>query len=116
MSRVAVLGAGAWGTAISCALSARLEVSLWARDQGQAAELSRVRQNLRYLPGIELPAQLRVAGDLTDALRDTELVLVATPVAGLREVLAAVPAHVPIVWLCKGFEEHSGALPHQVVE
>jgi glycerol-3-phosphate dehydrogenase (NAD(P)+) len=116
MSRVAVLGAGAWGTALSCALSARLEVSLWARDESQAAELSRQRENRRYLPGIEIPAPLRVTSDLGEALRASELILAATPVAGLREVLRALPLQAPLVWLCKGFEAHTGALPHQIVE
>ena len=112
MTRVAVLGAGAWGTAIAAVLSSRLEVALWARDPAQAAALSKTRRNERYLPGIALPAQVQVGSDLAVALQDAELALAATPVAGLREVLPKVK--LPLVWLCKGFEEASGLLPHEI--
>jgi len=112
VTRVAVLGAGAWGTAIAAVLSARLEVALWARDPAQAAALSSTRQNARYLPGIALPAGVEVQADLDQAINAASLVLAATPVAGLREVLPKVKA--PLVWLCKGFEEGTGLMPHEV--
>jgi glycerol-3-phosphate dehydrogenase (NAD(P)+) len=107
-----VLGAGAWGTAIAAVLSSRLEVALWARDPAQAAALSKTRRNERYLPGIALPTQVQVGSDLALALQDAELALAATPVAGLREVLPKVK--LPLVWLCKGFEQASGLLPHEI--
>ena len=112
MTRVAVLGAGAWGTAIAAVLSSRLEVALWARDAAQAAALSRERHNERYLPGIAVPDQVRVESELPLALKSAELALAATPVAGLREVLPKVK--LPLVWLCKGFEERTGLLPHEI--
>lgn len=111
--KIAVLGAGAWGTAISCVLAARLDVTLWARDAAQAAAIAGTRRNARYLPGFELPSALRVTGDLADATRGAKLLLAATPVAGLRELLKQVGGS-PVVWLCKGFEEGSGELPHQI--
>ncbi len=107
-----MLGAGAWGTAIAAVLSARLEVALWARDPAQAAALSSTRQNARYLPGIALPAGVEIQADLDQAINAASLVLAATPVAGLREVLPKVRA--PLVWLCKGFEEGTGLMPHEV--
>jgi len=110
--RVAVLGAGAWGTAIACVLAARLEVALWARDAQQAKGLAQTRRNQRYLPSIEIPSTVSVTGDLDEAIAGISLALVATPVAGLREVLGRVKP--PLVWLCKGFEQVSGALPHQI--
>jgi glycerol-3-phosphate dehydrogenase (NAD(P)+) len=112
VTRVAVLGAGAWGTAIAAVLSARLEVALWARDPAQATTISSSRRNERYLPGIELPGQVRVSAELPVVLQKAALVLAATPVAGLREVLSKVK--LPLVWLCKGFEEGSGLLPHEI--
>src|SRR5688572_18268211 len=112
VTKVAVLRAGAWGTAIAAVLSARLEVALWARDPAQAAALSSTRQNARYLPGIALPAGVEVQADLDQAINAASLVLAATPVAGLREVLPKVKA--PLVWLCKGFEEGTGLMPHEV--
>src|SRR5947207_4160199 len=116
MARIAVLGAGAWGTAIACALSSRLEVALWARDRAQAEQISASRKNDRYLPGIALPAAVQVTSRLEQAVSKTRLALAATPVAGLRELLEGLPAAQPFVWLCKGFEEGSGSLPHQVAE
>ena len=64
MTKAAVLGAGAWGTAIGCVLAARLEVSLWARDPAQAATIGTSRRNDRYLPGIELPSTVAITADL----------------------------------------------------
>src|SRR4051812_32447562 len=112
--KAAVLGAGAWGTAISCVLAARLDVSLWARDAAQAKSIASSRRNARYLPGFELPSAVKVTADVGEAVGNAQIVLAATPVAGLRELLKQLGAKVPVVWLCKGFEEGSGALPHQV--
>ena len=112
MTRVAVLGAGAWGTAIACVLAGRLDVALWARDPAQAGALGATRYNERYLPGIAVPAAVQVSAQLLDCLEGARLVLAATPVAGLREILKEVRQ--PLVWLCKGFEEGSGLLPHQI--
>lgn len=112
--KVAVLGAGAWGTAISCVLAKRMEVCLWARDAAQAQAIRDTRRNERYLPGVALPASLSVAADLAAAASGAELLLAATPVAGLREVLGKLGRPGALVWLCKGFEPGSGALPHQI--
>ena len=112
MTRVAVLGAGAWGTAIASVLAGRLEVSLWARDAAQAGAIASTRYNERYLPGIAVPASVSVTADLARALKEAKLVLAATPVSGLREVLPKVKQ--PLVWLCKGFEEGTGLLPHEI--
>ena len=114
MSRVAVLGAGAWGTAIAAVLAARLEVSLWARDAAQAAAMERGRVNERYLPGIRLPAGVKVGAKLPAATAGADLLLAATPVSGLRELFGQLGAGTPLVWLCKGFEQGSGLLPHQI--
>jgi glycerol-3-phosphate dehydrogenase (NAD(P)+) len=114
MTRVAVLGAGAWGTAISCVLAARLEITLWARDAAQAESIAASRRNERYLPGFELPAAVRVTADLAEACGAAELLLAATPVAGLRALLTSLKGGAPLVWLCKGFEAQTGQLPHQI--
>ena len=115
MTRVAVLGAGAWGTAIAAVLSARLEVTLWARDPVQAERLAATRRNERYLPGVELPDALGVTSNFSRATTGTALFLAATPVAGLREIAQKLSADAPLVWLCKGFEEGTGLLPHELV-
>jgi glycerol-3-phosphate dehydrogenase (NAD(P)+) len=114
--RVAVLGAGAWGTAIAAVLAARLPVALWAKRREHAEEIVAARLNARYLPGRTLPESLVVTADFARATQGAELALVATPVAGLRDVLQRLGGGVPFVWLCKGFEEGAGLLPHQIVE
>ena len=112
--RIAVLGAGAWGTSIAAVLAARLDVTLWARDAAQARSIEQTRRNERYLPGIPVPASVVVSSDLSKTVAGARLVLAATPVAGLRELLEKIRSVTSLVWLCKGFEEGSGALPHQI--
>src|SRR5262245_26741556 len=112
--RLAVLGAGAWGTSIATVLAQRHEVVLWAKDPGQAQAIGATRRNERYLPGIELPQSLAVTSERSQAMAGARLALVATPVAGLRDVLQKLGAALPFVWLCKGFEEGTGLLPHQI--
>jgi len=114
MARVAVLGAGAWGTAIAAVLAPRLQVSLWARSAAQAQAIHAARGNERYLPGIELPKALAVTSELSRAIEGARLALLATPVAGLRDVLRRLDPPPPVIWLCKGFEEGTGLLPHQI--
>jgi glycerol-3-phosphate dehydrogenase (NAD(P)+) len=115
---IAVLGAGAWGTALAISLSSHHHVILWARDAGQIAAMSGSRSNRRYLPEISLPPELRLTHDLSAALADAELVLVVVPVSALRATLRRVAQTcrpVPVVWACKGFEAETAQLPHQVV-
>ena len=115
--RIAVLGAGAWGTAIGIVLAARHEVRLWARDPALAQALRAERRNRRYLPNFPIPAALEPTGDLGRALDGAELLLAAVTVGGLRATLRAVReagGTAPVVWLCKGFESGEARLPHQV--
>lgn len=122
---ITVLGGGAWGTAIAASLSADHAVRLWARDRALIAQLRRSRCNERYLPGIELPDGLRYDDELEPALRAAQLIVVATPVGGLRDTLRAVCTVVSarnevdtpsLLWLCKGFERGTALLPHQVAQ
>jgi glycerol-3-phosphate dehydrogenase (NAD(P)+) len=113
---IAVLGAGAWGTAIAAAAAARHDTVLWARDPAQATAIQAARENAHYLPGIALPPTLRVDSDLAAALAHAGrgLLLVATPMSGLRALLRQLPPGRSVLWLCKGFETGSGALAHEV--
>ena len=117
--KIAILGAGAWGTALGVALSSRHGISLWARDPAQAAAISAARRNDRYLPEIALPDGIEVGSDLGRALAGAELVILAATVAGLRPLASALrdrDSNSPFIWLCKGFEEGTGCLPHEVVQ
>jgi glycerol-3-phosphate dehydrogenase (NAD(P)+) len=114
--RISVLGAGAWGTALASHASTRNEVLLWARDAQQAEQIGAERCNQRYLPETELPSTLRISSDLDAAIAHAlpGLVVVATPMAALAQVLAGLPAQVSVVWLSKGFEAGTGRLGHEV--
>jgi glycerol-3-phosphate dehydrogenase (NAD(P)+) len=111
--KIAILGAGAWGTALALSFAPRHRVSLWTFEAEHAAAMRRDGENLRFLPGYALPAAIAIEADIAAALKEAELAIVATPVAGLRATLKA-GAGVPALWVCKGLEAGTGLLPHQV--
>ncbi len=124
---IAILGAGAWGTALAVNVCSqggvRHRVGLWARDQRQADAMRLQRTNIRYLPGIAFPPALEIhtlarhadgaaPGALGRApgLASADLVIVATPMAALRGMLLQLRGSMACVaWLCKGFERSDGA-------
>jgi glycerol-3-phosphate dehydrogenase (NAD(P)+) len=114
--KIAILGAGAWGTAlaISASRTGAHTVTLWVRDASQAQSLAVHRTNQRYLPGIALPASLHIAaaGDagLQAAIAGQDLLVLASPMAGLRSLLQQLAGcQLPVAWLCKGFEAATNA-------
>ena len=113
---IVVLGAGAWGTALAVAASARHPVLLWARDAAQAAEMAANHCNRRYLPEVVLPAGLRITADPAEAaaVAAIGLAVIGSPMSGLRERLLALPEGAQALWLCKGFEAGTGALGHEI--
>lgn len=115
--KVAILGAGAWGTALAINFCAAHAVTLWARDPAQVEAMRRGRTNERYLPGHALPAALRLEQDFARAVEGSEYLIVAVTVAGLRPVLRLIRDAgftAPVIWLCKGFEQSHARLPHEV--
>ena len=123
--KIVVIGAGAWGTAMAISAAAHPAghaVTLWARDAAQVGDMQAVRSNARYLPGIGLPPSLTVAGgDVAALAHAADLVIVATPMAGLRGMLGQLRGcTAPVAWLCKGFEaaadnhDSFGLLAHEV--
>ncbi|SDY20664.1 NAD(P)H-dependent glycerol-3-phosphate dehydrogenase [Nitrosomonas sp. Nm33] len=117
--KIAILGAGAWGTALAINLSVNHQVTLWTRDQNQLAELLAQRVNRRYLPDLFLPDSLKLTSELELAVKTAEFILIAVPVAGLRELLQkirVISKALPIILGCKGFEAQSALLPHQIVQ
>ncbi len=120
MKQLAILGAGSWGTALAIALCPRFrEIRVWARDRGRAAEMSRSRENSRYLPGFLLPAMVCVSPDLAGTLVDAGIVLSAVPSAHLRAVLMASREYISpgamIVSATKGLEERTLRRMSQVI-
>ena len=143
--KIAILGAGAWGTALAVSACSNLDaahtVSLWVRDPQQAIALQSQRVNERYLPSVSLPAHLVVrvwpsfGADKAASpwlagasLADQDLIVIAAPMAALRELLGQLRhCTVPVAWLCKGFESaltegsapieaQHGLLAHEVLD
>jgi glycerol-3-phosphate dehydrogenase (NAD(P)+) len=118
--KLAVLAAGAWGTALAANWAQRHQVTIWAREPEVVADINTDHINHRFLPNIPLPLALRATGDLAE-VQGADVLVLATPVAGLRVTLEALKARYgamplpPLVWVCKGFEPRTGLLPHQVV-
>ncbi|AKS41973.1 NAD(P)H-dependent glycerol-3-phosphate dehydrogenase [Wenzhouxiangella marina] len=120
-ARIAVLGAGSWGTALALQLARQgHEVRLWARDPAQAEAMQRDRVNERYLPGFALPENLSVSADFDACLADVDRLLVVTPSHAFPETLERLAPHLTpemgLAWASKGFEPGSGRLLHVVAE
>jgi glycerol-3-phosphate dehydrogenase (NAD(P)+) len=117
---IAVLGAGAFGTALAIQLSRRgADTLLWGRDAAVMAEIQRTRENTHYLPRCPLPAPLQVSGDFEATVRAAGDLLIATPTAALREtcerLALVVRADQNIALACKGLEPGTGRFAHEVV-
>ncbi|MFC5586318.1 NAD(P)H-dependent glycerol-3-phosphate dehydrogenase [Nitratireductor kimnyeongensis] len=116
---IAVLGAGAWGTALGAAmLTGGHRARLWARDETLAQAINADHINARYLPGVTLDTRLVATSILPDALEDADCVLAVTPAQTLRTVLADAGPHVskgiPIVLCAKGIERETGRLMSEI--
>jgi glycerol-3-phosphate dehydrogenase (NAD(P)+) len=122
--RIVIFGAGAWGTALAIAVAQRHGVTLWARDAALAQALDASRENTKYLPGCRVPPSVAVRADALPELPALaaahDLVVLASPMAGLRELLHTLrDCGRPVAWLCKGFEapvsQPWGLLGHEIL-
>ena len=117
MAKIAVLGAGAWGTALAMNISQRHQVSLWARNAGHVSGMRKARANPLYLGDFKFNDQLLVEDDLATALQGADLILSVVPTAGFRGILQDIKAlgcKLPIIWAHKGLEPLSAKLPYEV--
>jgi glycerol-3-phosphate dehydrogenase (NAD(P)+) len=119
-AKIAVLGGGAWGTALALTmLNAGHEPVLWARDAHTADAVNRLHENPRYLPGVRLDETLSASTDLAAALAGAECVLLATPAQALRtacgEAARHMPDGAPAVICAKGIEASTGRLLSEIV-
>lgn len=119
-----IFGAGAWGTAIAIHV-ARLKhrVTLVPRRFPQAESLETLRENKEYLPGFEIPSSIKITSDISLALKSTDIVLLACPSVGLRDLCIAIREHLSadhsikaFVTLCKGLETETFLPPATVVK
>lgn len=120
MTRLAVLGAGSWGTALAIALAPRFEcIHLWARDPVKAAEISEARENRLYLKGFGLPENVAVSNDMDRMLRGADVVLCVIPSGHLRQVMElarpCIGKGARMVSATKGIEEGTLLRMSQVV-
>ena len=127
--KIAIIGAGAWGTALAISASRKgtgHDVQLWTRDPAAASELQTLRSNQRYLPGVQFPPALHCVStpvaELSSWAQQHDLIVLGTPMSALRGMLQTLQhVQVPVAWLCKGFEAagqgvESGAMPHEVCQ
>lgn len=119
--KVAVLGAGSWGTALASLLARNgHDTVIWGRDANQVRSINEAHENTRYLPGISLPESLKASTDLADTVRDADFILVVTPSHAFKETIQALAPHrkpgVGVAWASKGFEPGSGRFLHEVAD
>lgn len=116
---VAVLGAGSWGSAIATLLGRAAEVRLWAREQHRVDAIAAGLRNEQYLPGIDLPPNVRPTTSLAAAVCGAEAVVYAVPSAGMpqvaREVAPDIPPDAVLVNAGKGLEEGTGRRLSEVI-
>jgi glycerol-3-phosphate dehydrogenase (NAD(P)+) len=118
-SKIAVLGAGAWGTALAMHISQTHQVSLWARNSGHVSGMRKSRANPLYLGDFPFGDNLQVEDDLAAAIDGAELILSVVPTAGFRDTLKKIKAlksTQPIIWAHKGLEPLTAKLPHEVAQ
>jgi glycerol-3-phosphate dehydrogenase (NAD(P)+) len=117
--RVAVIGAGSWGTTVASLTSTNASTVLWARRKELADEIATRHVNAEYLAGFELPPQLEATSSIEEAVHDADVVVMGVPSHGFRAVLEAAAPHVrawvPVVSLAKGLEQGSQKRMTQVV-
>lgn len=99
---VVILGAGGWGTALAAMLGHTRPVRLWARREEVAQELQTQRENRRYLPGVTLPPQVEVTGNLTAALQGAGHALLVLPSVGIPALLDTLPRGLGLLLCAKG--------------
>ncbi len=117
MRKIAVLGAGAWGTALAMHISNQHHVSLWARNSGHVSGMRKSRANPLYLGDFKFHDNLQIEDDLGVAIQDADIILSVVPTAGFRNILKdikALKSTQPIVWAHKGLEPQTAKLPHEV--
>jgi glycerol-3-phosphate dehydrogenase (NAD(P)+) len=119
MRQIAIVGAGAWGTALAnLAARAGADVVLWARDPAHAAEIAATGVNARRLPGVPLAQTVRPTADLA-AIAAAEMILRAVPAQALRSAARAlapfVAQAVPVIICAKGIERETGLFPSQIL-
>jgi len=117
--QVAVVGGGAWGTTVAAMLAARADVVLWAREDEVVGAVNARHENTMFLPGVDLPENLRATAEIEEAVHGRDVVIMAVPAQYVRSVGSALvgllPPAVPVVSLTKGIEQQTLLRPSEVL-
>jgi glycerol-3-phosphate dehydrogenase (NAD(P)+) len=121
MEKIAVIGAGSWGTTLACMLGEKgYNVNLWVFEEDLAKEIEEKRENTQYLPGIKIPASVKVSNDLKEVVLDANLIITAVPSQFLRNVASQFTSFVAenaiVVNVAKGLENETYKRMSQVLE
>ena len=117
--RVAVLGAGSWGTTVASLAAHNTPTTIWARDPAVAVEIDDENRNRRYLPDYELHPDLAASSSLADVVASADVLVMGVPSHGFRQILTEAREHlrpwVPVVSLAKGLEQGTKLRMSQVI-
>ncbi|KPU44015.1 glycerol-3-phosphate dehydrogenase [NAD(P)+] [Oxobacter pfennigii] len=121
MSKVSVIGAGSWGTALSILLAKKgLRVSIWDRNDGLLNDIKKARENIKYLPGVIIPQNVEVYPDIIECIKDTDLIVLGVPSHAIREICKNIKGSLndgqKIVSIAKGIENDTYLRMSQVIE
>ncbi|TCP31656.1 glycerol 3-phosphate dehydrogenase (NAD(P)+) [Scopulibacillus darangshiensis] len=121
MTKIAVIGAGSWGTALAMVLADNGHtVNLWGRRKEQITEINSRHTNERYLPDVLLPNNIIGCDDIGEAVKDVETILLVTPTKGIRDVLGQIKPHLkgPVLFIhgSKGIEPHTSKRISEMIE
>lgn len=119
-NKIAILGAGSWGTTLSLLLAGKNDINLWEFDKDIAIKLLKDRENKLFLPGIKFPNNLSVTNDLNEAVKNTFLIVFAVPSFALRNICENVKNYINkdqlLVTVIKGIEDNSFLRMSQIID
>ncbi|HLS52793.1 MAG TPA: NAD(P)H-dependent glycerol-3-phosphate dehydrogenase [Tissierellaceae bacterium] len=120
-AKIGIIGGGSWGTALGILLANKNhKVKMWVRNQGQLKEMQEKSENVRYLPEVQLPKELKLSNNIEEVLSDKDIVLLATPSHSIRQILKEYGSHIKreqiIVNVAKGIENDTLMRVSQIVQ
>ena len=116
--KVAVIGAGAWGTALAIQAAKAYPVKLWARDSGHISGMKKARSNPKYLGDFTFPDHLELTASLDEAVLTSDVIISSVPTSAFAEIIQniqSIDSAKPIIWTNKGLETNSSLFPHELI-
>ena len=116
--KVAVIGAGAWGTALAIQAAKAYPVKLWARDSGHISGMKKARSNPKYLGDFTFPNHLELTASLDEAVLTSDVIISSVPTSAFAEIIQniqSIDSAKPIIWTNKGLETNSSLFPHELI-